>query len=125
MHYQVLISASFPSKYQMLLYSFSEKMLFFSDLLISSCIFKKFPFASPLFNNFQTLPMICRLSPEYSNEIWFIYQKLKFSFAKTTNNFVPSCCGKKFYWICKQIYVFLSNYLQRFVLLKILTNIFF
>ena len=41
--------------------TFRKKVPFFSDLLILSCIFKKFSCASDPFNNFRTLFMISNL----------------------------------------------------------------
>lgn len=46
-------------------------MPFFSDLSTLSCIFKKLFCTSALFDNFRTLPMISRLTPDLLPLLWF------------------------------------------------------
>ena len=59
---QAQIQISLVSEYWLLIFPSSRKDCLFSDILILRCVFKRFSRISVLVRNFQTLPIIFRLS---------------------------------------------------------------
>ena len=68
-----------------------KKVLFFLDLLILCCIFRKLSHADVVFNNFWTLSMICRLS-----HVSFIYKNY-------TNLYLYSNSSRDFLQLYRQV----------------------